>query len=52
MKELRAHAGFPIAPAYGPEDLAGVDFERDIGRPGDFDLFHGRETSKPRNAVF
>ena len=25
MKELRAHAGFPIAPAYGPEDLAGVE---------------------------
>jgi len=41
MKELRAHAGFPIAPAYGPEDLAGVDFERDIGRPGQYPFTRG-----------
>src|SRR5499426_2912181 len=41
MKELRAHAGFPIAPAYGPEDLAGVDFERDIGRPGEYPFTRG-----------
>jgi methylmalonyl-CoA mutase, C-terminal domain len=33
MKELKTHAGFPIASSYGPEDLAGVDFERDIGGP-------------------
>src|SRR6266851_1071446 len=41
MKELRAHAGFPIEPAYGPEDLAGVDFERDIGRPGEYPYTRG-----------
>src|SRR4029450_6475778 len=41
MKDLRAHAGFPIAPAYGPEDLAGVDFERDIGRPGEYPFTRG-----------
>src|SRR5262245_23363411 len=41
MKELRTHAGFPIAPAYGPEDLAGVDFERDIGRPGEYPFTRG-----------
>src|SRR4029453_4747628 len=41
MKELRATAGFPIAPAYGPEDLAGVDFERDIGRPGEYPFTRG-----------
>ena len=32
MKELRTHAGFPIKPLYGPEDLADVDVERDVGR--------------------
>jgi methylmalonyl-CoA mutase N-terminal domain/subunit len=41
MKELKTHAGFPIAPAYGPEDLAGVDFERDIGRPGEYPFTRG-----------
>src|SRR6267143_695513 len=41
MKELRAHAGFPIEPVYGPDDLAGVDFERDIGRPGEYPYTRG-----------
>ncbi len=41
MKELRAHAGFPIKPVYGPEDVAGVDFERDVGRPGEFPFTRG-----------
>jgi methylmalonyl-CoA mutase N-terminal domain/subunit len=41
MKELRAHAGFPIKPVYGPEDTAGVDFERDIGRPGEYPFTRG-----------
>ena len=41
MKDLRAHAGFPIKPVYGPEDLAPVDFERDIGRPGEYPYTRG-----------
>src|SRR5258708_2203376 len=41
MKELRAHAGFPIKPVYGPEDAAGVEFERDIGRPGEYPYTRG-----------
>ena len=41
MKEIRAHAGFPIKPIYGPEDLADVDFERDIGRPGEYPFTRG-----------
>ena len=41
MKELRAHAGFPIKPVYGPEDAAGVDVERDIGRPGEYPFTRG-----------
>ena len=41
MKELRAHAGFPIKPLYGPEDTADVDGERDVGRPGEFPFTRG-----------
>jgi len=41
MKELRTHAGFPIEPVYGPEDLAGVDVERDIARPGEYPYTRG-----------
>jgi methylmalonyl-CoA mutase N-terminal domain/subunit len=41
MKDLRAHAGFPIKPVYGPEDTTGVDFERDVGRPGEYPYTRG-----------
>jgi methylmalonyl-CoA mutase N-terminal domain/subunit len=41
MKELRLHAGMPIKPVYGPEDLAGRDVERDIGRPGEYPYTRG-----------
>src|SRR5258705_8345815 len=41
MKEIKAHAGFPIAPVYGPADVAAVDVERDIGRPGEYPYTRG-----------
>ena len=41
MKEIKAHAGFPIAPVYGPEDVAAVEFDRDIGRPGEYPYTRG-----------
>jgi len=41
MKEIKAHAGFPIAPVYGPEDVAAVEFERDIGWPGEYPYTRG-----------
>jgi methylmalonyl-CoA mutase N-terminal domain/subunit len=41
MKDLRAHAGMPIKPVYGPEDLAERDAERDIGRPGEYPYTRG-----------
>jgi methylmalonyl-CoA mutase N-terminal domain/subunit len=28
-------SGIPIEPVYGPEDVAGIDFEADVGRPGE-----------------
>ena len=41
MKDLRTHAGFPIKPVYGPDDLAGRDVERDVGRPGEYPFTRG-----------
>jgi methylmalonyl-CoA mutase N-terminal domain/subunit len=41
MKELRAHAGFPIKPVYGPEDLAGFDPTRDLGAPAEYPFTRG-----------
>ena len=41
MKEIRLHAGMPVKPVYGPEDLAGRDPERDIGRPGEYPYTRG-----------
>jgi methylmalonyl-CoA mutase N-terminal domain/subunit len=41
MRDAKLHAGIPVKPVYGPEDLAGVDFDRDIGRPGEYPFTRG-----------
>src|SRR5205807_1595613 len=41
MKDRRMHAGVPIMPGYGPDDLAGRDVERDVGRPGEYPFTRG-----------
>ena len=41
MKDVRLHAGIPVKPVYGPEDLAGRDVERDLGRPGEYPYTRG-----------
>ena len=41
MRDPRLHADIPIKPVYGPEDVAAVDFERDIGRPGEYPYTRG-----------
>lgn len=41
MRDVRLHAGIAVKPVYGPEDVAGVDFERDIGRPGEYPYTRG-----------
>jgi methylmalonyl-CoA mutase, N-terminal domain len=41
MRDPRLHAGTPIKPVYGPEDLAGRDPARDIGRPGEYPYTRG-----------
>ena len=41
MREPKLHAGIPIKPVYGPEDLEGRDPARDIGRPGEYPYTRG-----------
>jgi methylmalonyl-CoA mutase N-terminal domain/subunit len=41
MREVILHAGIPVKPLYGPEDLAGRDATRDIGRPGEYPYTRG-----------
>ncbi len=41
MKDIRAHAGFPIKPVYGPEDLTGFDPARDLGAPAEYPFTRG-----------
>jgi methylmalonyl-CoA mutase N-terminal domain/subunit len=41
MRDVTLHAGIPVKPVYGPEDLAGRDAARDIGRPGEYPFTRG-----------
>src|SRR5437667_10678977 len=52
MREIKAHAGFPIAPVYGPEDVADVEFDRDIGRPGEYPYTRGIHTHMYRDRLW
>jgi methylmalonyl-CoA mutase N-terminal domain/subunit len=36
-----SESGFPIAPVYGPEDLAGFDADSSLGAPGEFPYTRG-----------
>src|SRR5881227_528541 len=52
MKDLRTHAGFPIKPVYGPDDLAGRDVERDVGRPGEYPFTRGIHSTMYRERLW
>jgi methylmalonyl-CoA mutase N-terminal domain/subunit len=41
MRDVTLHAGIPVKPVYGPEDLAGFDPERDLGGPGEYPFTRG-----------
>ncbi|HEU4368839.1 MAG TPA: methylmalonyl-CoA mutase family protein [Methylomirabilota bacterium] len=41
MRDVVLHAGIPVKPLYGPEDLAGRDPARDLGRPGEYPYTRG-----------
>jgi methylmalonyl-CoA mutase N-terminal domain/subunit len=37
----RTLSGIPVKRSYGPEDVAGLDYERDLGEPGEFPFTRG-----------
>jgi len=41
IRDVVLHAGIPVKPRYGPEDLAGFDPARDLGRPGEYPFTRG-----------
>jgi methylmalonyl-CoA mutase, N-terminal domain len=41
MRDVTLHAGIPVKPVYGPEDLAGRDVAQDVGRPGEYPYTRG-----------
>jgi len=41
LEPVTSMSGFEIKPLYGPEDTQGIDYERDIGRPGEFPYVRG-----------
>jgi methylmalonyl-CoA mutase, N-terminal domain len=52
MKDVTLHAGIPVKPVYGPEDVAGVDVDRDIGRPGEYPYTRGIHKHMYRDRVW
>ena len=53
-------SGLPVRPVYGAEAAAGIDFDRDLGRPGEFpftrgpypDMYRGRLWTRRQIAGF
>ena len=41
VPEVVLESGISVEPVYGPENLAGIDLERELGRPGDFPFTRG-----------
>jgi methylmalonyl-CoA mutase N-terminal domain/subunit len=52
MRDAKLHAGPPIKPVYGPDDLAGRDPARDIGRPGEYPYTRGIHTAMYRDRLW
>jgi methylmalonyl-CoA mutase N-terminal domain/subunit len=45
-------SGLPIKPLYGPGDLAGIDYGRDIGVPGEYPYTRGIHPTMYRGRMF
>jgi len=43
-------AGVPLQSVYGPPDAADLDYQRDLGDPGEFPFARGRRAPRPQDA--
>ncbi len=41
IKEVILESGIKVKPVYTPEDIAHIDYDRDLGRPGEFPYIRG-----------
>ncbi|MFQ6109324.1 MAG: methylmalonyl-CoA mutase [Candidatus Aminicenantales bacterium] len=41
LKEVILESGIKVRPVYGPEDIRNLDFERDLGKPGEYPFTRG-----------
>jgi len=39
--DLKTQSGYDVKEVYGPEDIAGLDYERDLGNPGSYPFTRG-----------
>lgn len=44
--------GFPLAPVYGPDDIAGLDYARDLGDPGRYPYTRGYHAGGYRSRMW
>jgi methylmalonyl-CoA mutase, N-terminal domain len=50
MSASATDAGVPVRPVYRPADAAALDYERDLGDPGEFPFTRGRRAANGRAA--
>src|SRR5260370_18856046 len=41
VRRVETTSGVEIKPVYGPADVAGLDYERDLGDPGEYPMTRG-----------
>jgi methylmalonyl-CoA mutase N-terminal domain/subunit len=41
LREVILESGIEVKPVYGPEDIAGIDLEKEVGRPGEYPFTRG-----------
>jgi methylmalonyl-CoA mutase N-terminal domain/subunit len=41
LRDAWLHAGIPVKPVYGPEDVRQLDYRRDLGDPGEYPFTRG-----------
>ena len=51
-KKFMTTSSRPIKPLYGPEDIEGIDFERDLGYPGQYPYTRGVHASMYRRKMW
>jgi methylmalonyl-CoA mutase N-terminal domain/subunit len=52
MRDVTLHAGIPVKAVYEPQDVAGIEFARDIGQPGQYPYTRGIHKHMYRERVW